>query len=464
MKKTILFICCIVFAILLAGCAGNEGEALETGTATQTPAPAATSTPVPPSPTPNSTIAWRIVTSTVSPKPPPEAQLPVQCLDMVSEIPDDAISDGVIALDNGNGFSGEGQALFDTTSAQSIFLDSFYERLISFGVIPNVMFGAYYSSSFNEEGGISDDYLVIVDAHGKRLNSIPIEDDWSNVVEWIDDVRLLILRTGAWSEVRFLLVPGPRLVLDPFSGERWILRPDLMPGWEEWLAVMEGVPYPPAWYGWYGVVYDPSLKLAIYPRIIDEDEGLFTYDLWDVSQQQLVTSLDEVINFKISDEYFPKPDWSPDGTHFVVVGRVEDTNFDEVIERQMFLISRDGKVEQITHMGSLANIWNSGHTWSPDGRYIALFSNPSEGASYDARLAVLDTTTMDLTDYCITIHAPLGLPLSEFLSPVWSPDGKQLLLQDEYSRRVIWIDLERGLAAKFADESTVVGWMLAPEE
>ena len=461
MKKFRMFAVFLI-TILLAGCAGSEGQALEAGTATQTPAPAVTSTPAPRSPTPSSTSFWRIVASTATPTPPPEAQLTVQCLKVVSEIPDDTISDGVIALDNGGVFSGEAEELFNTTSAQSVFLDSLYEILLPFGVTPNGMFGAYYSRSPNEEGGISDDYLVIVDAHGKRLKSIPIEDDWSYFVEWIDNNRLSILHTTDLSRswMSYSRKFESRLVLDPFSGERWTLHSDLMPGWEEWLVVTESLPSPPAWYGWHGVVYDPSLTLAIYPRIIDEDEGAFTYDLWDVSQQQLVTSLDEVINLKVSSEYLPKPDWSPDGAHFVVVGGVADLNSDEVNEREMFLVSRDGKVEQITHIGSFANIWPTSHSWSPDGRYVAFFSNPSEGASYDARLAVLDTTTMDLTDYCIAIH------VSELLSPVWSPDGKQLLIQDEFLNfvRVTWVDLERGLAAEFADDTTVVGWMVLPEE
>ena len=196
MKKTILLVCSFVITILLAGCAGSEGQALEAGTTTQTPAPAVTSTPAPRSPTPSSTSAWRIVASTVTPTPPPEAQLTVQCLDMVSKIPENAISDGVIALNNGGVFSGEADELFDTTSAQSVFLDSLYEILLPFGVTPNGMFEAYYSRSPNEEGGMSDDYLVIIDAHGKRLKSIPIEDNWSYFVEWIDNDRLSILHTA----------------------------------------------------------------------------------------------------------------------------------------------------------------------------------------------------------------------------------------------------------------------------
>ena len=57
------------------------------------------------------------------------------------------------------------------------------------------------------------------------------------------------------------------LVLDPFSGERWTLRSDLMPGWEEWLVVTESLPSPPASYGWYGVVYDCSGPIKLDTKV-----------------------------------------------------------------------------------------------------------------------------------------------------------------------------------------------------
>jgi hypothetical protein len=90
---------------------------------------------------------------------------------------------------------------------------------------------------------------------------------------------------------------------------------------------------------------------------------------------------------------------------------------------------------------------------------------PNDGASYDARLAVLDTETMDLMDYCFTVRVKYSSTKTPAI--VWSPDGTQLLLENKYigdRSQVIWVDLENGVAARLINDEYIAGWMAALEE
>lgn len=227
------------------------------------------------------------------------------------------------------------------------------------------------------------------------------------------------------------------------------------------------------WRGWESPVYDPSRTVAMYPRIINEDSKLITYDLWDVSQQKLVTSLDSIINVNIAGDYYPVPDWSPDGSQFTIVGGVEEMDTGEITGRELFRVTRDGQVEQLTQLSSYANVWATSHSWSPDGRYIALYINSVDVSEDEAHLAVLDTETLTLTDYCVKAHyydESFGDDTVRYYSPapIWSSDGTQLLVVDRflfYWNTVTWVDLEHRIAAQLIDDDRIVGgWMLAPGE
>jgi hypothetical protein len=253
------------------------------------------------------------------------------------------------------------------------------------------------------------------------------------------------------------------LALNPFSGERQILEPDFPRILNTHPTVLDMLPF---WEGWSGVIYDPTLTRAIYPRFVGNNDEMYTYAVWDVSERRLIATLEEV--FSSSSSFggnFPMPKWFPDGSRFVFQG-FDPT--EDPVKTELYEVSRDGQVKQLTHLSSVAYVWESSYSWSPDGGHIAMFLGPPLGAAFEkARVAVLDTATLNITDYCISITFSGegyggGGPI---WSPIWSPDGHQFVITDWYEkdhRRVILVDIEKNSAVQIANDMEPVGWMVAP--
>jgi hypothetical protein len=223
-----------------------------------------------------------------------------------------------------------------------------------FYVSPGREFYTYrYWSLEDFRNGPIHRYLVISDAKGNALKTIPWGDNWFDLIGWLDDRRLLFRLGPMIEDVDLPLKLKPRrlLVLDPFSGERWLLRPDLLPeAIDKDFSTFEAT----SWIDWHGGLYDPTLSRVIYPRIIDEENGLYTYSLFDLSNQQTVSDLEIIINGFAGIDYYPKPDWSPDASQFVVVGGMADKDSGEITDRELYRVTRDGQVEQMTHLSDSA--------------------------------------------------------------------------------------------------------------
>jgi Tol biopolymer transport system component len=139
---------------------------------------------------------------------------------------------------------------------------------------------------------------------------------------------------------------------------------------------------------------------------------------------------------------------------------------------ELLLISRDGQVEQLTNLNSYSKTFILDYSWSPDGRYIAAWVFTGSWLEFmesgEAELVVVDTNTRQVTDYCVRVkYRDLkGLySMTAPTAPLWSPDGKQLVVMDWYEkdhRRVILVDPARGFAAQIAEDMEPVGWMLPP--
>ena len=451
----------LVTVALWVGCTGTltPGSPLvhETGTAllispssttraapTPTVTRPMTPTPLPPSPTP-------AVTST--PTIPPEARLTIQCLDVAPTLPPQAASAGIVILDGHVGASLD-TFLLDMATGAATLLTKPNENLINVAVSPDRERMAYNRILFDVDGPSSkviEDKLVIATAEGQVQKAILWEQGWVGITGWLDDERLIINMAGHDPDESTRKKADTLLMLDLFTGQRRILRPDF-PQIYDTYPVLE-------WEGWSETVYDPTLTRVVYPG-----PG---YVLWDLEVGHALATL-------VSNLLHP-PRWSPDGAQFVVAA--DPTLGEESLAFELFSVSRDGQtITQLTHLkayDSDADMW--GYSWSPDGRQLAFWlSTDSRSAGHPdtstpRRLAVLDLVTQDVTDYCLPLdeYGELGtIPIfwEGLPSPLWSPNGQQLIVESRYDRdasRVILVDLVQGFAAQVAENMQPVGWIKA---
>ena len=382
-----------------------------------------------------------------------DSKLVEQCLDVAPALSDTFPYNGLLVLKervSGNDKPYVTTLDMDTGKATAISLDR--ENQIGHVVSPDQTLMAYTSILFDEQKNIIKEELVIADANGTRLKSMPWGETWHSIAAWLNDTQLAISLVLS-PEQNSGQKPAALLVLDPFTGEQKLLDPDL-PGY-----IHEPDMVVPYWGGWLGTVYDFTGSLAVYPAYFGTDSDKFTYAVWDASKGQMVVSLERVFAPYLGfNDIFPQPRWSPDNSQFVFNGLV---NTDNGVASELYRVSRDGQIEQLTELSPTAYVLDSGYGWSPDGRFIALLLITREVFGSKALVALLDTVTLQVTNYCLTISYGSAL----LSPPIWSPDGRQFLVTDWYDeghQRIILIDIEKNIAAQIAEDMELIGWMVKP--
>lgn len=205
-------------------------------------------------------------------------------------------------------------------------------------------------------------------------------------------------------------------------------------------------------------LFDPSLQRAVYKNTNDK------VTLYDIHNKKVLAEVDNHPNPSVIGA------WAPDGSQVAVTGTIplgltSDSSYDS---DDLFSMTRDGQVKRLTHLadhyGKLVNISKAGVSWSPDSRSVAFWTIYPQNDYKYWELAVYDLTTQKTTNYCISNDYENILNSTHYLlPPVWSPDGKQLLLENRYdakSSRTLILDLQTNNAYQIAENMYPAGWLV----
>jgi hypothetical protein len=382
---------------------------------------------------------------------PQEARLEYLCIDVLPELLTDTVSSGVVVLQEEIS-TGDGTYRIDTflrnmETGDTIRTSDENERQWFHAVSPDRKSLAYRSNHYTSDDKLDYEDLNIVNGDDFSLTNIPWEDNWYSIPGWLGNNNLVITLINPSSDEQYQDKPSSLLLLNTSTGERQILRPDFPNIYD-----LSPIPYME---GWSMTHYDPTLSRVVY------FQRTYEATLWDLQNRKQLATWDSFYNI---------PRWSPDGSQLVVEN---PTNGRYGREYELFLISRDGQMDQLTNL----NIYNPNtvflnYSWSPDGRYIAAWLANERNLSYAnqfAELAIIDVTSKQVMDTCIIVkysgngYGGGGVPLLP--NAIWSPDGKQLLIRDWYEKdhkRAILVDPEKGSAAVLADNMEPLGWMSKP--
>jgi len=361
-----------------------------------------------------------------------------QCLEITDGLGARTAPPGVLVFSNdGN----KGAFLWNMQTGDKIDLPyKEGEYLTGFDVSPDKTRLVYWYSS---DDGIK---TIIAKADGQLIWSGA--GDWYT---WLDNDRLAALFPEPDKESFYWGL------LNPFTGERAELHNDFP------YFVLS--PVYPQWYVAPVAIYDPTLTRAVFPgytQWVPHGERGYPLILWDLETGQALARLITM------DGYGGTPIWSPDGSQFIIATKLDPKDAAHYDPHDGFYsVSREGEARQLAYFPGMA-IWD-GYSLSPDGRQVAFWISDESKWWEIAHLAVLDTITGEVTNYCIADTAP-DHGRSQI---IWSPDSKWLLttVPDPASKyppdsgiqwNTILVNLVQGWAATIAENVDPVGWMINP--
>jgi len=297
--------------------------------------------------------------------------------------------------------------------------DSFYGAQVS----PDGKILAYFEHQENPNGSWGN-LVVTNDFINKQI--VPWKESWFLKGVGING-NLFILNTHGGSLPSFVL-------MNPKGNKEIEIAPDFPDIETNYYAGESWFP-----------VYSPDGTKVVYPRISQTSR----IALWDIKKQRDIATL-----FSINNPYGLEPTWSPDGKYFVMALEnmyVENLNYPA---HELFLGNASGQTRRLTYLADFFNdtVRIGYYTWSPDNIHIAFQVEHGE----TAQLAVINITTDELTVYQLN-----GYFVDH--NPVWSPDGKYILIdgrfKDSNDYWTLLVDLEKNRTMKTAKKSFPVGWV-----
>ncbi len=380
---------------------------------------------------------------TATPTPPPEARVTIHCLDVAPSLTGSQSYSGVIVLRD---LTNEHLLAVETTKPPSPIGVKGSDRFFDPAVSPKGKFLAYNRVTYNDQGDISADKLEIIDVNGIVQASLPWQAGWVDIPGWLDEGRLVI-KVAKWDAQNETEVIS-YLMIYPFIGRQepvGVTPPDVYD--------INPIPH---WRGWGPQVFDPTLTQVAYLQLVDGID--WAYALWDSQTLQTLASLKTFNNEQ-------RPVWSPTGERFIVAANPIETRADS--EFELYAFDRTGAISKVTNLTAYSlRTYIQSYSWSPDERYIAFWLNtdipPDHNQQFGQQnLAVLDTQTLQVTNYCILGDYNTSL-VALVPAPIWSPNGQQLVVENRYAEqasRVILVDITEKFAAQIADNMEPIGWM-----
>lgn len=393
-----------------------------------------------------------MLTPTIS----PETRLRYQCLEVTSALPTGAILEGRIVLDGQfNDYLLDVKTGDKIPLAQETNIDLFYGT-----VSPDGKWLAYLQDTYDQSRSkILKKELVVATGAGQLYKTIPWEDNWLYLIQWLDNQRLVIIRNRNTGNEPYKL--DSVIVLNPFTAQ----QQEFLPDYPNIYTILK----PTTLWGYYDAartIYDPTLTWVVYAGA---PTAYSNTTLVTIELENTQTGKTEAQLFAKPLLYGSVPQWSPDGEQFVT--HLDPTLNGDLSIRyvggfELYSVTRDGQVSRLTYLTTQYIATEYNDSWSPDGRRIAFWltfaEKDKDNSNLVERLAVLDTTTGEVTDYCL-----LGETYGSDLKPIWSPNGQYLVVRatnGKYANHTfaILVDIVNNWAAQIAEDVYPVGWMVNP--
>jgi hypothetical protein len=283
--------------------------------------------------------------------------------------------------------------------------------------------------------------LEVVDQTGNTLQAFEMADNWFGLAGWLDGARLIIRTERAIPGTERHTVAFP-IVLDTANGATFVLARDY-PG------MTDTVPAPDI-RGYGPVVYDPQLTRALYP-VGPSMTALAVYDLLSTTE---ITEIPVAGGFNP-----PSVAWTSDGNRFATVA----LSAESILSLTVF--DREGLASNVLAEDGLLE-WTEwwSFVWSPDSRQLAFvvvdsdwYDSTGEFRSYPA---VIDASTGAMHSF-----QTYGYGISGLKAPIWSPDGRYLLLGShgvDASPCSVILDVTTAESRRLPDASEPLAWISSP--
>jgi hypothetical protein len=341
------------------------------------------------------------------------------CVDVLSAMPVNFKVTGIIPLGD---YQTGGTIFLDLETGDTAKIPALQDLMLNYAISPDGKKLAYKthitSSSYS---------LILTDALNHFDQVIFTRQADFAIYYWLNNEELLLGKNSQW------------VVYNPYARDEKGYSISDFPDYDTFN------PYN-IWVG-----FDPQAVLAIYKN----SNG--NTSLFDIENKQTVA---EVVD---SVQRPPVAEWTLDGNQAVVVGATQVGQYRSDAGDNIFSVTRNGQVTQLTYLTEYFGVGLNIHSlsWSPNSHYIAFWMRIPGASAW--RLVVLDTMTKKVTDYCILTdpYAHGGHILFEVLAPIWSPDSHQIIIEHRIgnSGYVVLLDINQNVAVQIAQNSVPLGWM-----